>query len=518
MLTHGQMIHNARTIALTAGIHRERALALIPLSHMYGQIVPLLYGLVTGSQLTFLPALTPSGPDGGDAARPGDGDHGGPAAAQAAHGRNRGRGDPRGTARPAPPGPPDRPAPADPRPPPPVPLGPRRASAASSGRSPAAGPACRPTSSSPGKRSGSSSSRATARPSARRSPGTPGAPRRPGHRRTAVGRDGGPDRTGRRAHRPGAQRHAGLLGQARADRRDARRRLGAHRRRRRDRPARRARRPRPDPRPDRAAERAQGLPRGRRGGDRRGRHGPGRGRLRGEPRPARGGPPAGRRHARPTPTSTPRWSARTTPSRRTSGSDAGSAGRSPTCPGPTPSRSAERRCWPGTPRRPPWDRRRIDAGGRCGRRPGERRTGDRIGHLARWQVTSAAGRRCHEDRPHLVRGGRSRRSSTWSRGSWPSRAVTRPGRSAPSTTPRGARLRLARTGRAGDPDRGRLRVLARRLRHRRRRRPLRAGPDRRRPTRRRAAARAAAAGPIRPAGQDDPSLARSARDGSGRAR
>ncbi len=60
MLTHGQMIHNARTIALTAGIRRERALALIPLSHMYGQIVPLLYGLLTGSQLTFLPALTPS--------------------------------------------------------------------------------------------------------------------------------------------------------------------------------------------------------------------------------------------------------------------------------------------------------------------------------------------------------------------------------------------------------------------------------------------------------------------------
>ena len=60
MLTHGQMIHNARTIAITAGIRRERALALIPLSHMYGQIVPLLYGLLSGSQLTFLPALTPS--------------------------------------------------------------------------------------------------------------------------------------------------------------------------------------------------------------------------------------------------------------------------------------------------------------------------------------------------------------------------------------------------------------------------------------------------------------------------
>jgi long-chain acyl-CoA synthetase len=60
MLTHAQLVHSARTIAITAGIRRERALALIPLSHTYGQIVPLLYGLMSGTQLTFLPSLTPS--------------------------------------------------------------------------------------------------------------------------------------------------------------------------------------------------------------------------------------------------------------------------------------------------------------------------------------------------------------------------------------------------------------------------------------------------------------------------
>ena len=59
-LTHGQLIHSARTIAMTAGLRRERALALLPLSHMYGQIVPLFYGLMCGCQLTFLPSLTPS--------------------------------------------------------------------------------------------------------------------------------------------------------------------------------------------------------------------------------------------------------------------------------------------------------------------------------------------------------------------------------------------------------------------------------------------------------------------------
>jgi long-chain acyl-CoA synthetase len=60
ILTHGQLVHSARTIAITAGLRRERALALIPLSHMYGQLVPVFYGLVAGCQLTFLPVLTPS--------------------------------------------------------------------------------------------------------------------------------------------------------------------------------------------------------------------------------------------------------------------------------------------------------------------------------------------------------------------------------------------------------------------------------------------------------------------------
>lgn len=61
MITHGQMIHSVRAIALTAGgLHRERALALIPLSHAYGQMVPLFYGLVTGSQITFIAAMTPA--------------------------------------------------------------------------------------------------------------------------------------------------------------------------------------------------------------------------------------------------------------------------------------------------------------------------------------------------------------------------------------------------------------------------------------------------------------------------
>jgi long-chain acyl-CoA synthetase len=60
MLTHGQLIHSTRTITLTAGRDAERGLSLIPLSHMYGQIVPLLHGLVTGSTLTFLSTLAPS--------------------------------------------------------------------------------------------------------------------------------------------------------------------------------------------------------------------------------------------------------------------------------------------------------------------------------------------------------------------------------------------------------------------------------------------------------------------------
>ncbi len=60
MLTHGQIVHTARAIAQTAmGSHPDRALAVIPLSHMYGQTVPLLMGLMSGSTLVFLHALTP---------------------------------------------------------------------------------------------------------------------------------------------------------------------------------------------------------------------------------------------------------------------------------------------------------------------------------------------------------------------------------------------------------------------------------------------------------------------------
>lgn len=58
-LTHRQMVHNVRAVTHSAGMRRERALALIPLSHMYGQMVPLLYGLVSGSQITFLAKVSP---------------------------------------------------------------------------------------------------------------------------------------------------------------------------------------------------------------------------------------------------------------------------------------------------------------------------------------------------------------------------------------------------------------------------------------------------------------------------
>jgi len=60
MLTHGQVLASGRAITVTSGMGRERALALIPMSHMYGQIVPLLHGLTTGSQLTFPQSLTPA--------------------------------------------------------------------------------------------------------------------------------------------------------------------------------------------------------------------------------------------------------------------------------------------------------------------------------------------------------------------------------------------------------------------------------------------------------------------------
>jgi long-chain acyl-CoA synthetase len=58
-LTHAQMIHNVRCITLAAGRGRERGLVLLPLSHMYGQMVPLFHGLLTGSQMTFPATLTP---------------------------------------------------------------------------------------------------------------------------------------------------------------------------------------------------------------------------------------------------------------------------------------------------------------------------------------------------------------------------------------------------------------------------------------------------------------------------
>ena len=60
MLTHGQIVHTARAIAQTGmGSSPERALAAVPLSHMYGQTVPLLMGFMGGSSLVFLHTLTP---------------------------------------------------------------------------------------------------------------------------------------------------------------------------------------------------------------------------------------------------------------------------------------------------------------------------------------------------------------------------------------------------------------------------------------------------------------------------
>ena len=294
MLTHGQMIHNARTIAVTAGIRRERALALIPLSHMYGQIVPLLYGMVTNSQLTFLPALTPSALMAAMrrdrvtviTAVPA-------AAASSSWTGSRPRRPARAT-RSAAPGPPDRPRPADAPAPAPLPLGPRSLRRGAPDDHLRRRRPCRPTSSSAWEALGivvvqgyGATECATIAGHTRtaRRPGTVGPPLAGMEVRLG---------SRRRAHRPGAQRHARLLGQARADRRGHRRRLGTFRRRRRDRPPWRPHRPRPHPGPDRPAERSEGLPRGRRGGDRRGRLRPGRRGLRGEPGSTRRGPPAGR--------------------------------------------------------------------------------------------------------------------------------------------------------------------------------------------------------------------------------
>ncbi len=60
MLTHGQIMHTTRAFGQTAmGTRPDRVLAVVPLSHMYGQTLPLLMGLMSGSTLVFLHALTP---------------------------------------------------------------------------------------------------------------------------------------------------------------------------------------------------------------------------------------------------------------------------------------------------------------------------------------------------------------------------------------------------------------------------------------------------------------------------
>lgn len=61
MITHGQMVHSVRAVVQTSGgLRSERIVSVAPLSHAYGQMVPLFGGLVTGSQTTYLPAMTPS--------------------------------------------------------------------------------------------------------------------------------------------------------------------------------------------------------------------------------------------------------------------------------------------------------------------------------------------------------------------------------------------------------------------------------------------------------------------------
>jgi long-chain acyl-CoA synthetase len=60
VLTHAQIVHTARALAQTSmGSRPDRALGIVPLSHMYGQTVLLLTGFMGGSTLVFLQALTP---------------------------------------------------------------------------------------------------------------------------------------------------------------------------------------------------------------------------------------------------------------------------------------------------------------------------------------------------------------------------------------------------------------------------------------------------------------------------
>ncbi|MEA2025348.1 MAG: AMP-binding protein, partial [Chloroflexota bacterium] len=59
MLTHAQIVHTARGFAQTLiGPRPDRVLVIVPLSHMLAQTLPLLMGLVSGSTLVFLHALT----------------------------------------------------------------------------------------------------------------------------------------------------------------------------------------------------------------------------------------------------------------------------------------------------------------------------------------------------------------------------------------------------------------------------------------------------------------------------
>jgi long-chain acyl-CoA synthetase len=59
MLSHGAIVSSARSVVAVTHGRAERALAIIPFSHMYGQIVPLLAGAITGSTLVLPSSMTP---------------------------------------------------------------------------------------------------------------------------------------------------------------------------------------------------------------------------------------------------------------------------------------------------------------------------------------------------------------------------------------------------------------------------------------------------------------------------
>ncbi|MGD0123111.1 MAG: AMP-binding protein [Candidatus Limnocylindrales bacterium] len=60
ILTHRAMVHAAAATTQLVGLGSERGLALIPLSHIYGQIGPLLSGWLSSSTLVFPSAIAPS--------------------------------------------------------------------------------------------------------------------------------------------------------------------------------------------------------------------------------------------------------------------------------------------------------------------------------------------------------------------------------------------------------------------------------------------------------------------------